>query len=206
MTIRVDVWSDFVCPWCFLASTSLARLQEIHDVEIIWRAYELRPKNGPPIDPQYQAYIEEVGRPRMIETARQHYGIEINSGPFGIDSRPALIGDKYAESQGLGAAYHDAVFRAYWQQARSIEDRTVLREIAESVGLDGAAFLKVLDSPELDMAVSADITQARLYGLTGVPAIVFNKKYLVSGAQPFDVLREVVERILTDESDQPAGV
>jgi predicted DsbA family dithiol-disulfide isomerase len=56
----------------------------------------------------------------MEAIARQHYGIEMKQGPFGIDSRPALIGDKYAEAQGKGDAYHDAVFRAYWLRWRCI--------------------------------------------------------------------------------------
>src|SRR5689334_25418767 len=110
MSIRVDVWSDFVCPWCFLASTSLAKLKDSHDVEVVWHSYELRPQGSPPMPEAYRARIE-AAQPQLVAMARQNYGVEIRSGQFGVDSRAALIGDKYAEVQGKGDAYHAATFK-----------------------------------------------------------------------------------------------
>lgn len=142
-----------------------------------------------------------MARPRFEQMARERYGIVIHSGPFGIDSRPALIGAKYAEAQGVGDAYHDAVFRAYWTEARSIEDLNVLLEIAAALGLDPDAFAASLGDSALSRQVDADIDQAAAYGLGGVPALVFENKYLVSGAQPYDVLRGVVERIAAERGE-----
>src|SRR4051794_32110779 len=99
------------------------------------------------MSPEYRARIE-AGQPQLRAMARQQYGLELNQGPFGIDSRPALIGEQYALTQGRGAAYHDAVADAYWLQAQSIDDREALANIAESVGLERAAFLAALDAPE----------------------------------------------------------
>ena len=127
--------------------------------------------------------------------AREQYGLEINSGPFGINSRPALVADKFAESQGKGEAFHKAVMDAYWQQARSIEDANVLKEIAEHVGLKTENFEAALTDPTYDAEVSADIELARDYRLDGVPALVFADKYLVMGAQPYDTLKQVVEKV-----------
>jgi predicted DsbA family dithiol-disulfide isomerase len=179
----------------------LAELRKSHEVEVVWRSFELRPKDGPPVPPEYRDYIENVGRPRFEAVAKERYGLTISSGPFGIDSRPALVGAKFAEVQGVGEVYHQAVFRAYWQYARSLEERAVLCEIAESLGLDGDSFLAALDSDELDQAVSADIAQAQMLGITGVPALVFEKQYLVNGAQPYETLCEVVERIQTEQEN-----
>lgn len=134
----------------------------------------------------------------MHAMARELYGLEINEGPFGIDSRPALIGAKYAEAQGVGDAYHDAVFRAYWQEGKSIEDREVLGDIAQRVGMDRAAFLAALDEERWDEAVTADVYQAHQYGLTGVPALVFEHKYLVVGAQPYETLEQVVDKVQSE--------
>ena len=137
----------------------------------------------------------------MLEKrAREQYGLEINAGPFGIDSRPALVADKYAESQGKGEAFHKAVMGAYWQQARSIDDKHVLEEIAENVGLNTENFEATLADPAYDAEVSADIDLAREYRLDGVPALVFANKYLVMGAQPYDTLKQVVEKIQEEES------
>ena len=148
--------------------------------------------------PEYRRRVEAM-RPQLIATARQRYGREINQGPFGIDSRPALIGAKYAASQGLGNAYHEAVMNAYWQQARDIGDRDVLAEIAEALGLPRAGYLAALADPAFDAEVQADIDLARAYGLNGVPALVFNNRYAVSGAQPADVLRQVIAQIAEEQ-------
>lgn len=159
-----------------------------------WHSFELRPKGSPPIPAAYRAHIEAT-RPQFEAMAQQQYGITIKSGPFGIDSRPALIGAKYAEAQRKGDAYHEAVFRAYWEQARDISELTVLQMTAEAVGLDGDSFIAALTNPSYEQAVNRDIMQANQYGLSGVPALVFANKYLVSGAQPYEVLVEVVEKI-----------
>ncbi len=133
--------------------------------------------------------------------AREQYGIEINAGPFGIDSRPALIGEQYAMTQGCGDAYHDAVADAYWLQAQPIDNRELLANIAASVGMERAAFLAALDAPEYTEAVDADIAWAHANEISGVPALVFDQKYLVMGAQPYTVLDQVLRQC----QDEAAG-
>ncbi len=141
----------------------------------------------------------------LQKRAREQYGLEINSGPFGIDSRPALVAEKFAEAQGKGKAFHDAVMHAYWQDAREINDENVLKEIAAQVGLNTDDFGSQLKNSDLDAQVSADIEQAHEYGLDGVPALIFADKYLVMGAQPYDVLKQVVEKIQTEGSSADGG-
>ena len=135
--------------------------------------------------------------------ARAQYGIEINSGPFGQNSRKALIGAKYAEKQGKGDEYHDAMFRAYWQEAQPIADESVLQTVAENVGLAGTDFAEALHEPTLDVEVTADVVQAQQYQITGVPALLFNHKYLVGGAQPYEELVRIIDQIKTrEQADQ----
>ena len=198
MSIRIDVWSDFVWPFCFLVASSLEKLEEHYDIDIHWRSFELRPAGSPPIPPEYRKRIE-ASRPMFAKRAREQYGLEINSGPFGINSRPALIADKYAESQGKGETFHKAVMEAYWQQAHSIEDTNVLKEIAGHVGLNTENFEAVLKDPVYDAEVSSDIELAHEYRLDGVPALVFAEKYLVVGAQPYDTLKQVIEKVQEEE-------
>lgn len=143
---------------------------------------------------EYRARIE-AATPQLYATARSQYGLELNRGPFGIDSRPALIGAKYAEGQGQGEAYHRAVFAAYWQQAADIGDLELLERLAVECGLDGAAFRAALTDPALEAQVDADIAQAQAYGLSGVPALVFADKYLVVGAQPYATLKQAAAQV-----------
>ena len=135
----------------------------------------------------------------LLQVARERYNRELNPGPWGIDSRPALVGAKFAEAHGAGPAYHDGVMRAYWQQARDISDRAVLAEVAAAAGLASTSLLAALDDPAYDAAVQQDIDLARQYGLNGVPALVFDNRYLVSGAQPADMLRRVVDQIAAEK-------
>ena len=140
-----------------------------------------------------------AGRPQLQQQAREQYGLEINSGPVGANSRPALVLEKYAETQGKGAVFHVEAMRAYWEQARDIGDPAVLLEIARQAGLNTKDFEQILTSEAFDEQVSADVELAYEYGLTGVPALVFADHYLVMGAQPYQVLKQVVERIIEEE-------
>lgn len=137
----------------------------------------------------------EAARPRLYALAREQYGLELQQGPTGQNSRPALIGAKYAEAMGFGPAYHQAILKGYWQEGKAIGDLEVLADLAVSVGLGRTAFLLALDDPRYDAEVTADVEQAFAYGLGGVPALIFAQKYLVSGAQPYPVLVQVVEKV-----------
>jgi len=201
--VRIDVWSDYNCPWCFLATTSLEKLKDSHDVELHWHSYELRPKGSPPISPEYRARIQDA-QPRLQAMARDQYGLELHQGPFGIDSRPALIGAKFAEQQGHGQAYHHAMMYAYWIDAKNIGDREVLANLAEGIGLDRAQYLVALEDAGLDEQVQSDIEQAQEYGLNGVPAIVFDNRYLIPGAQPYPVLVQATEKVQAELAAETA--
>jgi len=137
----------------------------------------------------------KAARPRFAALADAMYGLKIKSGPFGINSRPAMIGAKYAATQGKPEAYNKAMLKAYWQEGRDISDLAVMRDVAQRVGLDADEFEAALDNTEFEAEVDVDIWQARRYGLDGVPAMIFASKYLVVGAQPYDELRLVVEQI-----------
>lgn len=145
--------------------------------------------------PEFRRRIE-AATPALYAAAREQYGLELNRGPLGANSRPALVGAKYAEEQGVGPAYHDAVFRAYWQRAADIGDRELLADIAAGVGLERAAFLAALAQPQYNAAVDADIAEAHAYNLSGVPAMILAQRYLVVGAQPYPVLKQAVEQVL----------
>lgn len=177
----------------------MERLQaEYPALNIQWRSFELRPLGSPPIPPAYLARIE-ANRPIFEQTAREQHGLIIKSGPFGINSRKALVGAKFAEAHGAGAAYHQRVMAAYWQEAQSIAEPAVLESLAQEVGLPRAEFLAALDDPHYDQQVSEDVLLARGLEIQGVPALLFNRKFFISGAQPYPVLSQVIERILSGE-------
>jgi predicted DsbA family dithiol-disulfide isomerase len=153
------------------------------------------------MSPQKRAQIE-ASRPMFKRRAMEQYGVEVNPGPLDTNSKPALILEKYAEAQGeeQGEAFHDAVMQAYWHESKNIGDLDVLKQIAQSVGLDTEHFASILENPAYKSEVEQDIDQAREYGIDAVPALVFADKYLVLGAQPYEVLQQVIETVEGENS------
>jgi predicted DsbA family dithiol-disulfide isomerase len=135
----------------------------------------------------------------LQKRAHEQYGLEMNPGPIGANSRPALVLEKYAQTQGKGAAFHVAAMHAYWEQGKDIGDTTVLRAVGEEVGLNTKDFEQILASKAFDEQVTADVEMAHEYGLTSVPALIFADHYLVVGAQPYQALKQVVERVIAEE-------
>lgn len=164
-----------------------------------WRSYELRPAGSAPIPP---AYLERIAqsKPRLAALIHERAGLTMNQGPFGISSRLALIGAKVAEAHGAGPAYHAALLHGYWIDALAIDQPEVLTAVATAIGLDAQAFAAALADPQYDAAVQDDIDAAQHAGLSGVPAIVFGGKYLVSGAQPIAVLRQGVAAVRAEQT------
>jgi len=140
----------------------------------------------------------------MEQVAREVYGVEMKPGPFGVNSRMALIGAKVAEAMGEGDAFHDRVMRACWDEAQDIGDRQTLTEIALAVGLDVALFNAGLDDPLYEKLVDEDIRMATQYGLNGVPAMIIANKYLISGAQPPDTMRQIADKVLALQAGDAA--
>lgn len=154
----------------------------------------MRPRSAPPISDEYRAQIE-AKRPQVYQTAREQYGEEMNPGPFGIDSRPALIGVQYARTLGLDDEFHAAVLDAYWRRAEKIDEQDVLLDLAERVGMDRDEFERALENPVYEAGVDGDIQQAFQFGLQGVPALVIENRYLIPGAVPYPTLKEIVTKV-----------
>ena len=108
------------------------------------------------------------------------------------NSRLAQELGKWADTQPGGEAIHDALFRAYFVEARNIGDPQELVKIAESVGLPGAAAREVLEQRSFKAAVDADWEKSHRYGVTGVPTFVAGSQGVV-GAQPYEALEQLVE-------------
>ncbi len=109
------------------------------------------------------------------------------------NSRLAQELGKWADTQPGGAAIHDALYKAYFVEARNIGDPDILIEIAQSVGLPADEARAVLAERRFKDAVDADWAKSRQYGVTGVPTFVA-ARYGVVGAQPYEVLEQLVEK------------
>jgi predicted DsbA family dithiol-disulfide isomerase len=200
--VRVTVWSDYVCPFCYLELPVLDRLRaELGDrVEVDWRAFELRPEPGPTLDPD-APYLHRVWGRSVHPMARER-GMTLRLPPVQPRSRKALEAAEFARSVGRFGAMNDALFRAFFQDGKDLADPDTLVGIGAQAGLDPEALRAALAEERFLPKVLADEEEARRLGLSGVPALVVGRAdepvgrgYLLEGAQPYEAVREAVERV-----------
>jgi predicted DsbA family dithiol-disulfide isomerase len=196
------VWSDYVCPFCYLALPVLARARSELGVAVQWRAFELRPEPQPTLDPDGE-YLHNVWETAVYPMAAQR-GMTLRLPPVQPRSRLAAVAAAFARDAGAFDAVHEALFRGFFEDGLDIGDRSVLLDIATLCGLDSAALHRTLDDETLTARVVAEEQLAARVGITGVPAMVIrsaDRHYLLSGAQPFDVLQHAVEQARAGQSD-----
>ncbi|GAB4510597.1 MAG: DsbA family protein [Anaerolineae bacterium] len=190
MTLRIDLWSDFISPWCFLINAPIQQLQASHDVDVHWRVLSVQEIESPGAVTQ-----AETAYPIFAALIKDQYGVELHAGPLDIDSHLALVGAKVAEAENSGERYREAVFRAYWQESRDISHPVILQNIAESVGLDRQTFAEALHNPLYTTQVTHDRLIARQYKLETLPALIFAGKFRLVGMHTYEALVSVVESL-----------
>ena len=200
--VQIDVWSDYVCPFCYLAEPALAQLAAggDGDVTLGWRAYELRPDPVPTLDP-HGDYLRDVWAESVYPLARQRR-MTLKLPPVQPRSRLAHEAAAHAAAQGHGLQMPHAIFRAFFEHGTDIGRIEELTSLAAELGLDPADMEAALRSGRHRAQVIEDEALAQTFGLTGVPAIViratgapWEQAVLVSGAQPYEVLRDAVAQV-----------
>jgi predicted DsbA family dithiol-disulfide isomerase len=194
--MRVDIWSDVVCPWCYVGKArfekALASFPHRDEVEVTLRSFELDPgaavgghetnlamiskKFGMPMPQAIQMEERVAG---LAHAEGLEYQLERSNGNT-FDLHRVL---HLARVNGVQDAVVDALYQANFAQGRQVFDRAVIIDVATSAGLDEGDVLKLLDSDQYADAVRADEAQAHALGATGVPFFVFDMKIGVSGAQ-----------------------
>lgn len=182
----------------------MAEFAANHAVSVEWLAYELRPEPVPVPAPSTLAERER-SRARweqgVMRLARE-YGVEMRQPETRSRSRLAHEAAEFARERGAFDAMRVALFRAYFVDGRDIGDPAVLAELGASVGLDPADLQAALTEGRYTAGVVEQEELAASWGIAAVPSIVIGR-YLVEGAQPYAVLRDVLARA---EQEQPGEV
>jgi predicted DsbA family dithiol-disulfide isomerase len=176
----------------------IERLRTEHDVKVEWVHFPLHPET--PIEGGRSLTDLFAGRnvDRTAMHAQMKARMDAEGLPYGerthtYNSRLAQELGKWADTQPGGDALHDALFRAYFVEARDISQPAVLLEIAGRAGLPVDAAREVLEQRTFKAAVDADWALSRRYGVTGVPTFVVGRHGVV-GAQPYEVLEQLVKQ------------
>ena len=215
--LKIDIVSDVVCPWCIIGYKQLQKALEIvgDEVEphITWHPFELNPQMVPEgeaisehVARKYGASAEQsaANRQRLKETG-ERLGFAFQYGPgmriyntFKAHQLLTWAGDTHGgEAQ---TRLKLALFTAYFQDNCDVSDEEVLLDVVEQVGLDPEAGREILNDPDNEAEVRAHLDHWIEQGISGVPAIIFDGKYLVPGAQEAEtfvnVIRKVCEKAL----------
>ncbi|HET9983047.1 MAG TPA: DsbA family protein [Longimicrobiales bacterium] len=183
---RLVVYSDYVCPFSYLAEAGLARLRTEEGLEVEYRPFELRPAPAPLPDPADPALAESWER--TILPLAETLGVEIRRPRVEPRSRKAHEAAAFAREKGVFPAMHDALFRAFFRDGRDIGRIDVLVELGVELGLDRTETRVVLDVDRYAPEVEAAELEAVRRGILGVPTFVAGDDELV-GLQPYSVLR-----------------
>ena len=205
--LRVDVWSDIVCPWCAIGKrrldAALAEFAHRGDVEVVWRSFELDP-SAPSLreDDQASHLAKKYGRTKAQaeDMIRNVAGVAAKEG-LEFDLLGARSGNTFdghrllhlAAERGLQGAVKERFFRGYMGERQAIGQHDVLARLATEAGLDADEVRATLASDKYAPEVRDDEGAARSIGISGVPFFVFGGRLAVSGAQPTEVLLRALE-------------
>jgi predicted DsbA family dithiol-disulfide isomerase len=201
--ITVEVWSDVVCPWCYIGKRRLEtalRGFEADEVEVVWRSYQLDPSAPAHEERGLVASLVErrLGTPTQVKAMFEHVSAIAAEEGLAYDFDSAQSGNtfdahrllQHAKKNGVQGELKERLMDAYFTQGARIGDHATLVGLADEVGLDGTAGL---DGDAYAQEVREDIELAREIGITGVPFFVFDRTFAVSGAQPVEVFSRALQ-------------
>jgi len=206
--MTVEVWSDVVCPWCRIGrehlSRALAEFRHASDVDVIWRSYELDP-SAPAV--RDTTLAQELGAKYGVgpdEVGSMFDDVTDRAARLGLDFRfdIATSGNTFdahrvlhlARREGLEDAVAERFFRGYFAEGEAIGDRATLVRLAAEAGLGAPLVEQALTDGWFADEVRADEAEARALQVTGVPFFVIDRRYAVAGAQPAEVLLQVLDQ------------
>ena len=195
--IQLEVFSDYVCPWCYLGSARVARLLEDWDIDVRIVHYPLHletPEEGQSLDRLFAGRNVDVEQmqTRMAEIMRAE-DLECGNRTMTYNSHRSQRLESWAVGQDGGDAIHTALFSAYFVEDINFAKIDNLVDIATNTGLNGDRAREIICFRRYREAVSADWNLNRELGVTGVPTYRSGDREAV-GAQPYEVLSEMVEQ------------
>lgn len=215
--MKIEVWSDYVCPFCYIGKRRLEQALEQFDhaneVEVEFKSFELDPNFPKDTDKNIHQLIaskygitEEQARNNSVSLTQQAAAVGLD---FRFDtSVPTNTFDahrltKFAQTKGKAAELTELLLKAHFTDSKHVGDEATLLDLGESVGLDRNEAAEVLKGEAYAKEVRIDEAEAREIGVQGVPFFVINRKYAISGAQPPEVFRDALEKVWQEESRSP---
>ena len=202
--MKIDIWSDIACPWCYIGLTrfdrALAAFEHRDGVEVTLHSFQLDPTLP-------EAQVREMFGHVTQAAASEGLTMDFDTLAVANSRKAHRVLHAAMDADPSGRVAHDlklALFGAHFTDGESISDADVLARLAEGAGLDADLARAALEDEALDAKVQADIDAARSLGISGVPFFVLHEKYGISGAQPFEVFTQALEQVWAEAHPKPA--
>ncbi len=171
MPLKIKMYSDFICPFCYIGFEVFRKLKPEFDLELDWRGFQIHP-----------------------EWPADAAGFEMKPPELLTNSRLSLEAAEFAKEAGVGEAFDERVYRAYFYEGLNIGKQSVLADLAADVGLSRDDLNVALDSGRYALRLKSNAMVAHQNGVSGVPTF-FIGEYPLVGAQSEDVMRQVLQRV-----------
>ena len=212
--MQVEIWSDFVCPWCYIGKRrfekALAEFDHADEVEVVWHSFQLHPDHPKGVRaPLEQTLAAKIGgtieqvramndRVKFLATAE---GLDYDFDRYTfVNTFDAHRLAHLANAHGLGAVLHERFLRAQLIEGEVLDDANTLVRIAAEVGGPEDEAQRVLASDDYSVEVDEDTRELQALGGNGVPFFVFDRRYGISGAQPTEVFLQTLETAYAGET------
>ena len=216
-TIKVDIWSDVQCPWCYIGKRKFEAGAELFDgdVEVEYHSFELAPDTpvdfaGSPVD--YLSERKGIPVAQVTEMLARVTGIAESVGlHYDYDSvhqTNTVISHEllhYAKAHGRQLDMKERLLKAYFVDGRHVGRIEDLADLAAEIGLDRADVVRALTAHDYLADVKADVAQANAYGIQGVPFFVIDGKYGISGAQEPEAFAGALRQAQADQDEAAAA-
>ncbi len=213
--MRVEIWADVVCPWCYIGKRRFEEALELFryrdDVEVVWRSYQLdakAPSGGNQTTADYLAERFNISHDQALATIAKVTAVAATVGlEFHLDeAKRANTFDAHrllhlATKEGRQGELHEALLRAHFMERKAIGDHDTLVQIAESVDIDPELARSALENNLYADEVHIEQQTAAELGVRGVPFFVVDRKYAISGAQSSDVFLDVLQQAWEESDD-----
>ena len=220
--IKIDVWSDIACPWCYIGKRNLEKglaaastADDSPEVEVVYHSFELSPDTPTDFEGGEADYLAQHKGISPAQAQQMLARVTDVAAEAGLEYRFDLLKHTntvkahellhFAKEQGRQHEMAERLMSAYFTEGRHLGQVDELVALAADAGLDAAAARDALQSGRFVDAVRADQAQASAYGISGVPFFVIDGKYGVSGAQPAEAFTDIVRQVWAEHrEDAPA--
>jgi predicted DsbA family dithiol-disulfide isomerase len=199
--LKITVYSDNICPFCYIGSKRLRKVQKELDFDIEWKPFEIHP-DTPAAGIKMEDYFRNFNPTEMsryLENFGKDTGVKINNSIL-ANSHLSLRANEFAKKHCKFDEFHEAIYKAYFEEDKNIGDINVILETAEKIGLDKGILKAFLESNETEDIIKESSLEAMRKNITGVPTFIISNEVIV-GAQPFEVLKESIEDKLMERKE-----